>query len=38
MLGWGWIRLCPVIDTCEHSNELSGSMKGREFLDQLSDY
>jgi hypothetical protein len=23
---------------CEHGNELSGSMKDREFTDQLSDY
>jgi hypothetical protein len=22
---------------CEHSNEISGSIKGREFLDVLSD-
>jgi hypothetical protein len=25
------------MDSCEHSNKSSGSIKGREFLDQLSD-
>jgi hypothetical protein len=24
--------------SCEHSNEPTGSIKGREFLDHLSDY
>jgi len=24
--------------TCEHGNELSGSMGGGEFLEKLSDY
>jgi hypothetical protein len=24
--------------SCEHGNETSGSIKGGEFLDQLSDY
>jgi hypothetical protein len=28
----------PVVSSFEHSNELSGSIKGREFLDQLSKY
>jgi hypothetical protein len=23
----------PVADSCEHDNELSGRIKGREFLD-----
>jgi hypothetical protein len=27
-----------VAVSCEHSNELSGSLKGGEFLDQLSEY
>jgi hypothetical protein len=27
----------PVADSCEHSNEPSDSIKGREFLGQLSD-
>jgi hypothetical protein len=27
-----------VAGSCEHDNEPSGSIKGREFLDQLSDY
>jgi hypothetical protein len=26
-----------VVDSCEHSNEISASMKCEEFLDQLSD-
>jgi hypothetical protein len=30
---WGW-----VAGNYEHSNEPSGSIKGREFLDQVSDY
>jgi hypothetical protein len=28
-----WIRIGPVVDTCEHGNEPSGSVKGREFID-----
>jgi hypothetical protein len=28
----------PVVDTCEHANETPGSIKGREFLGQVSDY
>jgi hypothetical protein len=27
-----------VAGLCEHGNEPSGSMKGREYLDKLSDY
>jgi hypothetical protein len=27
-----------MASTCEHGNEPSGSIKGREFLYQLSDY
>jgi hypothetical protein len=27
----------PVLGSCEHGNEPSGSIKGRDF-DQLSDY
>jgi hypothetical protein len=27
-----------VAGSCEHGNELSGSIKGGEFLDALSDY
>jgi hypothetical protein len=27
----------PVADCCEHGNEPSGSIKGGEFLSQLSD-
>jgi len=29
--------LGPVAGSCKYGNELSGSTKGREFLDQLSD-
>jgi hypothetical protein len=28
----------PVVDSCEHGNKLSGSIKGEEFLDKLSNY
>jgi hypothetical protein len=28
----------PVAGSCEHGNESSGSIKGRKFLDLLSDY
>jgi len=28
----------PVAGSCEHINELSSSIKVREFLDQLIDY
>jgi len=31
-------RQGPVAGCCEHDNELSGSIKGGEFLDKLSDY
>jgi len=34
VLGWDRIHLGP----CEHGNELSGCIKGGEFLDWLSDY
>jgi hypothetical protein len=27
-----------VAGCCEHGNESSGSIKGEEFLDKLSDY
>jgi len=27
-----------VVGPCEHCNEPSGSIKGEEFLDQLSDF
>jgi hypothetical protein len=37
-----WINLAQdrsiVVGSCECSNELSCSIKGREFLDQLSNY
>jgi hypothetical protein len=28
----------PVVGFCEHSKEPSGSIKGRKFIDQFSDY
>jgi hypothetical protein len=28
----------PVTGCCEHGNEPSGSIKGGEFLDKMSDY
>jgi hypothetical protein len=28
----------PVEGSCEYDNEISGSIKGREILGQLSDY
>jgi hypothetical protein len=31
-------RQGPVADSCEHDNELPGSIKGGEFLDCLSGY
>jgi hypothetical protein len=27
----------PMVGSCEHGNELPSSIKGGEFLDQLSD-
>jgi len=27
-----------VTGSCEHGNETSASIKGEEFLDQMSDY
>jgi len=37
-----WMHLAedggPVVGSCEHCNEPLGSMKGRKFLDLLSDY
>jgi hypothetical protein len=27
-----------VVGCCEHGNEPSGSIKSKEFLDELSDY
>jgi len=31
-------RTSELAGSCEHANESSGSLKGGEFLDQLSDY
>jgi len=33
-----WLSLGSVTDPCEHGNEASGSTKGGEFLDCLSNY
>jgi hypothetical protein len=30
--------LCPLISPCENAREPSGSIKGRDFLDHVSDY
>jgi hypothetical protein len=27
-----WLRMGPVADSCEHGNEISGSVKSGEFL------
>jgi hypothetical protein len=35
--GADWIHLTQDTDQCQHSNEPSGFMTGREFLDWLSD-
>jgi hypothetical protein len=32
-----WLNDGPVASSCEGGNELSGSIKGGEFLDYLSD-
>jgi len=33
-----WLRIGLVAGPCEHGNEPSGSMKGGEFINWLSDY
>ena len=33
--GLGWLRIGQVAGTCECGEELSGSIKRGEFLDQL---
>jgi hypothetical protein len=38
--GVEWIILVTIVhndETCEYGNETSGSIKGGEFLEQLSD-
>jgi len=41
-IGWDvvdWLHLAEDrAGSCEHDNELSGSIKGGEFLDQINDY
>jgi len=40
--GMDWIHLAqdrgPMVGSCEHGNEPSDFMKGREFLNQVNDY
>jgi hypothetical protein len=36
--GMDWIPMAQDRDSCEHNNGSSGSIKGGEFLDQLSEY
>lgn len=36
--GYICLRRGGVLGYCEHSKELSGSIQGREFLDELNDY
>jgi len=33
-----WLRTSPAVGSCKHTNKNSGSIKGNEFMDQLSDY
>jgi hypothetical protein len=37
-MGVDWIHLGMVLDFSKHGHEPSGSIKGRYFLDQLSNY
>jgi hypothetical protein len=32
-IGFMWLRIGKVADSCEHGNEPSGSIKGVQFLD-----
>jgi hypothetical protein len=34
----GWIQLAEDMVLCQHDNETSGSIKGTEFFQQVSDY
>jgi hypothetical protein len=36
--GLNWLRIGPLVGSCEHSNESMGCIKGRKFLDQPSDF
>jgi hypothetical protein len=36
--GFIWLRREPVVDSCEHGNEPSGSINGWECLKRLSDF
>jgi hypothetical protein len=35
--GFIWLRIGNVAVSCEHGNKPSGFIKGRKFLDKLSD-
>ena len=35
--GWSWLRIGTGGGACEYGNELSGSIKCGEFLDQLQN-
>jgi hypothetical protein len=37
-IGFIWLRIGPAADSCEYGNKTSGSIKGWEILDWLSDY
>jgi hypothetical protein len=36
--GFNWLRMGPVLDSCEYGNESSGSIKGEEFLEWPRKY
>jgi hypothetical protein len=36
--GFICLRVGPVAGACEHSDDPSGSIKGREFLDKPNEY
>jgi hypothetical protein len=36
--GFSWLRMRPGGNFYEHDNETSGSVRGGEFLDHVSDY
>jgi hypothetical protein len=35
--GFIWVRIGLVVDSCEHGNETSGSIKCWEFLELLTN-
>jgi hypothetical protein len=36
-MGFIWLRMGSIVASCEHNNEPLGSIKGGEFLDQMSN-